>query len=130
MITRKFICSLLLLLITAVITIAGNRTFRDDADSCSTITFDLSNNNNGFYWTPFYKYVTFSATAICNQWLKIRDKSRDYKFCKFYNLRGTITITGSIHVTGLCSYYEVKNLILNGLAQTVHQQGRAQLQNL
>jgi len=112
------------------ITFAGDRSFRDNTDSCSTLTFYLSSNNSGLFWTPLFKYVNFSATATCGQTLRIRDKDKNYKFCKLHNINGVVTITGSIRVIGFCSYYEVKNMILNSLVQAVHQQGREQLQNL
>lgn len=113
----------------AVVTYTENMSFRDNSDSCSELIFNLSNDNHGLFWTPLYKNVNFNATAICGQSLTIRDKSSGYKRCKYYQISGTITITGTIRVTGLCSYYEVKKLILNELVKGVHKNGRTQLES-
>jgi hypothetical protein len=114
----------------AVVTYIASKSFRDNSDSCSILILNVSNDNDGLFWTPLYKNVNFDATAICGQSLTIRDKSSGYKRCKYYHISGTITVTGTIRVTGLCSYYEVKKLILKELINTVHKYGRTQLENL
>ena len=113
-----------------IITSTPDGIFKINIDSCEQLHFDLTSNNRGLYWMPFYKDVSFSANATCNDELKQRDTSSGHLVCKVHQLHGNVTITGRIKVKGLCSYREVKRLITNELVRLVQDIGKKQLREL
>jgi hypothetical protein len=104
--------------------------FKEFESPCEQLSIDLSNTNRGFFWTPLYKNVHFSASAVCSDGVTIRDTVNGKPVCNIHQFSGIITITGRITVTGFCSYREVKRLITNELVKTVKDVGRQQLRDL
>jgi hypothetical protein len=113
-----------------IITSTPDGIFKFNNDSREQLHFDLTYNNHGLFWMPFYKDLSFSASATCNDELKQRDTSSGHLVCKVHQLHGDITVTGHIKVKGLCSYREVKRLITNELVRLVQDIGKKQLQEL
>jgi len=103
-------------------------TYREAPATDPELWIRLSNTNSGPGWMPLYKNIDFSANAFYTFVPTLKDKNSGR--CKIVNLSGYISVTGSIEVTGFCSWREVKQLIAKNLITIVREKGHETLKNL
>lgn len=112
---------------TPVFISGAGMNYGDETGTCPYLVVTVSGLSTGLLWMPLFKSGSFSASASCSAAVRYKNPGVSSPDRAFYHCTGSLTITGTYSITGVCSCREAKQLILQHIQKEFYQRAKDQV---
>lgn len=99
-------------------------------DACSPKRIGIDDVDVGPIWMPLFKYGSYSGNLPVHLVFSICRKNGDkIKYCT-YKMNVDLQLSGTLRVTGFCSYREAKQMVANAIVKSAYSAIRGKLDEL